>query len=91
MGGGIVVASQIVLAKFDQLLYENPSNTGKDKYENTTLLVAALYDLNQTCNAGKIPYIVKKIRRDLFSLKTSYWRAQQIMQQSICFRFVNGE
>lgn len=80
MGGGILVASQIVRAKFDQLLYANPSKTGKDRYKNTIILVAALYDLNQTCNAGKIPYIVKSIRRDLFSLKISYWRAQQIMQ-----------
>lgn len=80
MGGGIVVASQIVRAKFDQLLYENPSKTGKDKYENKILLVAALYDLNQTCNAEKIPYIVKNIGRDLFSLTISYWRVQQIMQ-----------
>lgn len=35
LGGGIVVASQIVRAKFDKLLYENPSKKGKDKHENT--------------------------------------------------------
>lgn len=34
--------SQIIRAKFDQLLYENSSKTGEDKYENTILLVAAL-------------------------------------------------